>query len=170
MDTISEKELELKGVTIGILRKLISAIKKEDYSQAMLMFGVSPAGDGYGRENHYVDCSCILEENSDLYDVIEKLKEYKEAKKGPCKFPKYVGFVSSENPGSCLCRVGDPSGPKATYERPPETGSWSCDAAFKNGKLITTSHIGHRTGEELFEITREQFLKDNYSLRNPDKY
>lgn len=77
------------------------------------------------------------------------------------KFPEYVGFGSAENPHSCL-RLNGINGNIATYERPPSTGCWKCDARLKDGTLVVTDCLGsHLIGKTLYSVTEEQFNVDN---------
>lgn len=78
------------------------------------------------------------------------------------EFPMYVGFCSSSNPHSCLCREQDVENEEVTYFRPAETGGWKLNARFIDGRLIVVSCLGeHLIGQELFPVSREQFLEDN---------
>lgn len=57
---------------INILRKVIELLEKGEYSQIGNMLRYSPAGDGMGAENHFIDFS-YGGMSIDMADVIEIL-------------------------------------------------------------------------------------------------
>lgn len=76
------------------------------------------------------------------------------------EFPKYIGFPYKDGLGSVL-RFKSCSEGVAIYERPRNTGNWSCEVSRKDGKLIA-SCLGIWDNCEVIEATEEQFREDNY--------
>lgn len=71
---IEQKKL-LKLTSIRILKQMQDYLKKEDWESAENMLGFSPAGDGMGDENHFIDFADALFDGADIGNVIERLKD-----------------------------------------------------------------------------------------------
>lgn len=69
----------LKDHVINKLRTVINHIEKKEYSQIEKLLGESPAGDGHGCNNSYIDFSdtgCGTPENGcDIGDVLDRLRQ-----------------------------------------------------------------------------------------------
>jgi hypothetical protein len=62
---------------IKILSDIIQHLKKGDYSKIEEMLAYSPAGDGMGCENHFIDFN-FRNTESDINDLIVELKFLKD--------------------------------------------------------------------------------------------
>lgn len=75
---------ELKKGTLEILNKIINFIKEDKIKEAEGMLAFSPAGDGYGFDNYFIDFSSLFPEHDerfssiDISDVLRKLKDNEE--------------------------------------------------------------------------------------------
>lgn len=72
----------IKTETIKHLKHIIKLIENNEYDEVMNLLSHSPAGDGYGSDNYYIDFSFLdpdteknyLSDIQDLNDVINILK------------------------------------------------------------------------------------------------
>jgi len=64
---------------LGLVTKLI---REDDYDTLLEYISFSPAGDDMGTEHHFIDFEINSKEETDIGDVIEKLKRLKTAMKG----------------------------------------------------------------------------------------
>lgn len=70
-----EQETHLRLAAVNHLHEVADLIHIGNYAKAREYLDHSPAGDGYGRENDYIDFSSIHPKLEDLGDVIERLEE-----------------------------------------------------------------------------------------------
>jgi hypothetical protein len=66
----------LKAHSISVLENIIELIKTENYSMIDSLLETSPAGDGYGRDNHYINFGHIDYYNqygADIREVVDRL-------------------------------------------------------------------------------------------------
>ena len=77
------------------------------------------------------------------------------------EFPKYIGFPCKDRLGSIL-RFKSCSEGVAIYERPKDTGNWTCEVSRKDGKLIASCLGTLLDNREVIEATEKQFIEDNY--------
>ena len=81
--SIQEKHNVVKNHTLNILKSIVDCIEKEEYSSIMDYLAYSPAGDGYGNDNYFINFN-LFERNPDGTDIREitsilsNLKEQKE--------------------------------------------------------------------------------------------
>jgi hypothetical protein len=73
---IVEKQYKkaLKNAAIARLKEVIEALEKENYAlieDALIAY--SPAGDGYGCNNYYIDFMEVTENCEDIKDIIDAL-------------------------------------------------------------------------------------------------
>ena len=64
----------VKKSCLSILDNVASAIKDNNFDIVDKMLEYSPAGDGYGSDNHYISFSEI-DDNFDIHDVVELLQK-----------------------------------------------------------------------------------------------
>lgn len=78
VNTLSEMQFrELKQFTTDRLNKITRLIAQEQFDEVYEFLAGSPAGDGYGAENTYIDFGIPKTNMEDIGDVIDKLKELK---------------------------------------------------------------------------------------------
>lgn len=66
----------LKGHTLNILEGIIDDLKNDKFDDIRKKMKFSPAGDGYGSDNYYINFS-YNETSMDLLDIINKMEEFK---------------------------------------------------------------------------------------------
>lgn len=68
---------ELKNHTIGILEQVKKQLYDDDFEQVKNNLVYSPAGDGYGSDNYFIDFSYSPQKGTnyslDLMDIIDQL-------------------------------------------------------------------------------------------------
>lgn len=72
-----QQHIMLKEFVVERLQKIIDLIDKEEYVDVLKMTAFSPAGDGYGQDNSYIDFSDVFGVEADIEVVIEKLQQLK---------------------------------------------------------------------------------------------
>lgn len=65
---------EVKEGAVKILEKVLSCLKEDKYEELLGMTEFSPSGDGYGRDNCYIDFSELGVDIEDIEDVVNILK------------------------------------------------------------------------------------------------
>lgn len=71
---LQEEQLkELKRHTVEVLHKIAVAVEKEDFKAIKDNMQFSPAGDGYGDENHFIDFSWSGP-TMDIGEIVEKME------------------------------------------------------------------------------------------------
>lgn len=74
INTLQEEQLkELKRHIIEVLNNIAKAIEKEDFKFIKDNMEFSPAGDGYGEDNHFIDFSWGGP-TMDIGDIVEKME------------------------------------------------------------------------------------------------
>lgn len=77
IDNLVRKQHEaVKNHVIGILQEIINLVKEEKYEEIQDKLIYSPAGDGYGEDNHYINFSYRNGEK-DIKEILEELKKLK---------------------------------------------------------------------------------------------
>ena len=77
IENLKEKQYEfLKGHTLNILEGIIDDLKKDKFDDIKKKMKFSPAGDGYGSDNFYINFS-YNETSMDLLDIIDEMEELK---------------------------------------------------------------------------------------------
>lgn len=76
INNLKQKQYEflykhIEKIFNGILKDL----KKEDLQSVYNKLIFSPAGDGWGTENYYINFSYKKDEEMDLYDILEKMSD-----------------------------------------------------------------------------------------------
>lgn len=75
---LAEKQHDtLKEFTIGKLKRIGELIANEEYDKVKNMLAFSPAGDGYGCDNYYINLSFKENERMDIGDIIDLLENLK---------------------------------------------------------------------------------------------
>lgn len=75
---------ELKKGALEILNKMINFIKEDKIKEAEDMLKFSPAGDGYGCNNYFINFSSLFPDNNDdfpgidISDILCNLKDNEE--------------------------------------------------------------------------------------------
>lgn len=81
---VSNKYKEkLKGEVVKRLKEVTSLIEKEEFGKVKECLAFSPSGDGYGRDNYYIDFSYLFPSDdeygnrciNDLGDIVNELSE-----------------------------------------------------------------------------------------------
>lgn len=76
---LQEEQLkELKRHTVEVLHKIAVAVEKEDFKAIKDNMQFSPAGDGYGDENHFIDFSWSGP-TMDIGEIVEKMESRRAA-------------------------------------------------------------------------------------------
>ena len=70
----------LKKYTIEVLTEIIKAIKNDDFTTVRKHLGYSPAGDGYGCDNSFIEFDIEDDKEWDIGDVIDKLEQLQREK------------------------------------------------------------------------------------------
>lgn len=79
INNLQEEQLkELKRHTVEVLHKIADAVEKEDFKTIKGNMQFSPAGDGYGDENHFIDFSWG-NQTMDIGDIVEKMENLRAA-------------------------------------------------------------------------------------------
>lgn len=65
---------KLREFVVQRLHLLAARVEDKEYNLALSMLAFSPAGDGMGSDNHYLDFSDVLGDWADLHTAITKLK------------------------------------------------------------------------------------------------
>lgn len=77
VENLKEKQYEfLKGHTLNILEGIIDDLKNDKFDDIKKKMKFSPAGDGYGSDNFYINFS-YNETSMDLLDIIDAMEELK---------------------------------------------------------------------------------------------
>jgi len=80
-DLAKKQHDTLKAVVIEKLENIVNIIAGERYKEIGELCESSPAGDGYGRDNMYIDFS-YNEYEADITDVVDKLMGLKKIAEG----------------------------------------------------------------------------------------
>ena len=85
---VSEKEIsrikfvELKNAVLERLETIIKLVKENKFSQIEEYLAYSPAGDGWGNDNDYINFNDIVEldreDGTDISDIIDELNRLNE--------------------------------------------------------------------------------------------
>lgn len=71
----------LKKHVLGVLNLITNIIRNEQYDSLMKdddgLLEFSPAGDGYGNDNHYINFSYMKDEPMDIKEIVEELRNLK---------------------------------------------------------------------------------------------
>lgn len=77
VDNLAQKQLEfLKQHSIEILNKVAKLIEEENFEEITWMLANSPAGDGMGEDNYYIDFS-YDEYDRDISQIVDMMKYLK---------------------------------------------------------------------------------------------
>ena len=77
IENLKEKQYEfLKEHTLNILEVIIDDLKNNKFDDIKNKMKFSPAGDGYGSDNFYINFS-YNETSMDLLDIIDEMEELK---------------------------------------------------------------------------------------------
>ena len=77
-EQLAEKQfVALKGYSIGMLKSVVKLLETEQFDEARKYLAESPAGDGYGLDNSYIDFNFIGNGGDDISEVIDKLEQLK---------------------------------------------------------------------------------------------
>lgn len=78
VDNVIKKQHEtLKNHVIGVLEDIIKLVKEEEYDKIINKIVYSPAGDGYGTNNFYINFSYYEDGEEDIDEIIDRLKKLK---------------------------------------------------------------------------------------------
>lgn len=77
IENLKEKQYEfLKEHTLNILEGIIDDLNNDKFDDIKKKMKFSPAGDGYGDNNYYINFS-YNETSMDLFDIVNKMEELK---------------------------------------------------------------------------------------------
>lgn len=77
------------------------------------------------------------------------------------KYPQYISFERDK--AASVLRFRDEVDGIAVYERPLDTGAWSVSVHFEGDKLMTSDYeVGNLKNREVFPVSEDKFLLDNY--------
>lgn len=76
-ESTKEQYEQFKNHVIGVLENIIELIKAEEYEKIYDHTAYSPAGDGYGSHNHYINFACHENDEVDIDETIYKLQMLK---------------------------------------------------------------------------------------------
>ena len=81
IDNLAQKQLEfLKEHNINVLKNIISLIEEENFEKINKFVANSPAGDGYGEDNYYIDfsyegsCKDVMEAFGEMEYIKSKIQ------------------------------------------------------------------------------------------------
>lgn len=82
VENLAEKQhKELKKYVLNVLDKVIIHIEGEQYDKIKDMVFTSPAGDGYGLDNHVINFVFTDDDIMDIIEVTGRLQTLKEKSK-----------------------------------------------------------------------------------------
>ena len=74
VDNLKQKQLEaLKNHTINILETIIDHIQLSEFDEVRNYLDFSPAGDGYGKDNYFINFAYTEDDEMDLGDMLDKM-------------------------------------------------------------------------------------------------
>lgn len=72
-DLAELQEEQLRDAVCERLKHIFNSIRNKEYQNVLTYLESSPAGDGYGLDNKYIDFSYLLGDDADISDVITRL-------------------------------------------------------------------------------------------------
>lgn len=76
VENLKHKQLEaLKKHVMDRLNEIINLVINEEFDEVEKYLKYSPAGDGYGCDNYFIDFSYVDGEEMDLSELLYKMKQ-----------------------------------------------------------------------------------------------